>query len=119
MVVPAAQYAPHEAAALRERLRMEERIVVLLRSTVCPYGAAFRPVFFELAAARGLAATDLLVEEREPAQWDAWGMRISPTVLRFEAGREVARLEGRLLLGITRKQFARWLKELEVKPGEG
>jgi hypothetical protein len=110
-LVPPADFAPHEADRLRERLAKRDPVLVLLRSTICPYGAAFRPAFFELAKARGLAATDLLVEEREPAQWDAWGMRISPTVLRFEGGREVARLEGKPLLGLTRRAFAKWLPD--------
>ncbi len=109
MLVPPADYAPHEADALRSRLAREPRIAVLLRSTICPYGAAFRQAFFEVSAAQGVAATDLLVEERDHAQWDAWGMRISPTVLLFEEGREGARLEGRPLLGLTRQRYARWL----------
>jgi hypothetical protein len=107
--VPPAEFAPHEADRLRARLEREGRILVLLRSTVCPYGAAFRPAFFELAAARGIRATDLLVGERDDAQWSAWAMRISPTVMLVEEGRETARLEGKLLLGITRQRYARWL----------
>src|SRR5581483_455780 len=108
-LIPPAAFAPHEADELRARLVAGKIEIVLLRSTVCPYGAAFRRAFFEIAEGRGLAATDLLVEEQDAAQWDAWGMRISPTVLRFEGGREAARLEGKPLLGLTRRAFARWL----------
>lgn len=108
-LVPPAEFAPHEADQLRARLAKGDATLVLLRSTICPYGAAFRQAFFEIAKARGLAATDLLVVEGDAAQWDAWGMRISPTVLRYQGGREVARLEGKPLLGLTRKAFQRWL----------
>lgn len=110
--VPPATFGLGEAHALRARLANEPRMLVLLRSDICPYGAAFRPAFFELAKKHGFDAVDHLVSEVDAAQWDAFGMRVSPTVLLVERGREAARLEGILLLGLTRQKYAKWLKGL-------
>lgn len=89
------------------------RVVVLYRGVGCPYSATFEKVFHEIAPPKGW--TRLIREVEEGAHGpvgERHGVDITPTVAAFEDAREVARLEGKLLLGITRGQYAKWLKGL-------
>lgn len=98
-----------DTTGLAAFLAAHPRAIVLFRGQGCPYSATFEPVFVALTPEPAVVR---LVEEggRGPVA-AALGVDITPTVARFDRGREVARLNGRLLLGITRTGYGRWLKQ--------
>ena len=102
-----------EEDAFRALLKEHPRVVALLRGRGCPYSAAFEPAFSQVAPPEGWTACVRLVEEggRGPVA-EALRVDVTPTVVAFADGREVARLPGKLLLGITRGAYARWLRTL-------
>ena len=109
-----ALFAWDDEAGFRAFLAGAPRALVLFRGTHCPYSATFRPHFEAAVGAQGgawaFAVRDL--SEADDAAWDAAGVKVTPTVVAYEAGAERVRLEGRMLLGIPRTRFARWLRDL-------
>lgn len=84
--------------------------LVLFYSEYCPFCRAFLPAFEEAAAAApalyaGLR-TDLL-----PELEDEFGVEVVPTVLFFEGGRLVRRLDGRLGRGLSAAELKDFEKE--------
>jgi thioredoxin-like negative regulator of GroEL len=106
-------FSTEDEAAFEAFLAATPRALVLFRGTRCPYSATFRPHFEKAAGAHPawtFAVRD--IEEGDDATWDAHGIEVTPTVVASVEGRPVARLRGKLLLGITRQAFANWLKRL-------
>lgn len=105
-----------EAAPFQAFLDAAPRALVLFAGDHCPYSATLRP-HFEAAAREGAGGWAFAVRdlsERSDAAWDAHGVQVTPTVVAFERGRETARLPGRMLLGITRPAFRKWLAMLPL-----
>jgi hypothetical protein len=108
-----ARFDLDDAAGLRAFLDKAERALALMRGVGCVYSTAFEPAFVEIEPPPGWLRCVRLVEEggRGPVA-DAHGVDITPTVVAFADGREVARLDGKLLLGIPRTKYKRWLATL-------
>ena len=108
-------FAAEDAAPFQAFLDSHPHVLALFAGTRCPYSATLRP-HFEGAAARetpaGRAFAVRALDETKDAGWDERGVRVTPTVVAYAWGSEVARLEGRLLLGITRQALGRWLRTL-------
>lgn len=104
-----------DLTGLRAFLAAAPRAVVFFRGTHCPYSATLRP-HVEAAAAAGLPgwtfAVQDLSETGDDPTWDACGVEVTPTVVAYERGREVSRVAGRMLLGITRSALQKWLRTL-------
>jgi hypothetical protein len=113
MPAPLTRFELGDEAGFRAFLAKEPRTVVLLRGHGCPYSATFEPVFTQATVPPGWAKCLRIVEEggRGPVG-DALGVQVTPTVIAFVEEKEAARLDGKLFLGITRTNYARWLKAL-------
>lgn len=109
-MVPPPVFALEDEEGYQGWLRGRPRAVVLLAGQSCPYSATFRRVFDEIDP--GCPRAVRIVEHggRGPAG-ERLGVQTTPTVVACLDGRE-ARLEGRLLLGITRKRYREWLREV-------
>lgn len=99
----------------RARVASAPRLVVLMRGDGCPYSARFEKHFLDVPAPPGWGRAIRAVEEggRGPVA-EALGVVATPTVVAFERGRERARLEATLLLGLSRNAYEEWLAELEA-----
>lgn len=107
------RFALQEDGAFRSWLSQTPRAVVLLRGLGCAYSATFEKAFLEEALPAGWVAAIRQVEEGgEGPVGDALGVEVTPTVVAFTRGDEAARLPGKLLLGITRQQYRRWVRRL-------
>src|SRR5947209_1004997 len=97
------RFALDEAEDFRAFLKETPRALVLMRGDACPYSAAFEPVFAQARPPAGWSACIRIVEEggRGPVA-EALGVERTPTVVALADGREVARLEAKLLVGIPR-----------------
>lgn len=87
------------------------RALVLYRGDGCPYSATFEKVFLEEPVDGWARAIRLVEEGGHGPVAEALRVDITPTVDAFFDGRE-ARLEGKLLLGITRGRFRQWARGL-------
>lgn len=111
--VPTRRFSTREEAAFRAFLASTPRALVLFRGTTCPYSATLLPHFEKAAPTLPswtFAVRDL--SEAEDGPWDEHGVDVTPTVIAYADGTVVSRLPGKMLLGITRQTFAKWLKGL-------
>lgn len=88
------------------------RALVLYRGVGCPYSRTFERVFGETEVAGWARLVQEVEEGGEGPVGDRHRVELTPTVAAFVDGRESARLEAKLLLGITRQQYARWVRGL-------
>lgn len=107
------RFALSEEAAFQEWLVAKPRSIVLLRGVGCPYSAAFETAFAEEPAPEGWALAVREVEEGgDGPVAEALKVEVTPSVAAFTFGEAAARLPGKVLLGITRVQYRRFLREL-------
>jgi len=107
------RFALDEEDAFRAFVKATPRALVLLRGVGCAYSAAFERTFTAERAPEGWSRVVRQVEEggRGPVG-EALGVEVTPTVVAFVAGAEAARLPGKLLVGISRGSYLRWLRTL-------
>jgi thioredoxin 1 len=79
-----------------------QKAVVLVHATWCPFCRSFRPVFEEAIRSSRLLAVEAVVDDEENPLWAEHRIDIVPTVLFFEGGKVVQRLDGRPGVGLTR-----------------
>lgn len=107
------RFALRDDAGFRAFLARTPRSVVLFRGVGCVYSTTFERVFHEESVPDGWVPAIREVEEagRGPAG-DAYGLDVTPTVAAFTREAEAGRLPGKLLLGITRQRYRKWLRTL-------
>jgi thioredoxin-like negative regulator of GroEL len=82
--------------------------VVCFGAEWCPYARRFVPKFADRRGAiAGTFALADITDLKDPL-WDTFRIRVTPSVVVFQDGVEVARLDGRRFLGITDAAFARF-----------
>ena len=115
MAIP--RFALAEDAAFRAFLARTPRAIVLLRGDGCPYSATFEPVFVATTPPAGWTLAIRMVEEggHGPVA-EKLDVEITPSVAAFRDGAPAERLPGKLLIGIPRTVWKRWLKGLQPTP---
>lgn len=107
------RFALHEEHRFRAFLADAPLSIVLLRGYGCPYSATFERVFLEEPPPEGWTRAIREVEEGGHGPvGTALRVEVTPTVAAFTRDAEAARLPGKLLLGITRQQYRKWLRTL-------
>jgi thiol-disulfide isomerase/thioredoxin len=77
------------------------KTVALFHATWCPFCRAFVPVFRRAAPdARGYEPLEVVVDEDDNSLWDRYRIAIVPTVIFFEDGKVVRRLDGKPGVGL-------------------
>lgn len=110
-----ARYSLDDEAGFQAFLQREPCVVVLFRGRQCPYSARLEGPFEE--AARGDEGWSFAI--RQCRSGDAgdvnqrYGIRVTPTLVAFQDGKEVARLEAKMLVGITKQRMQDWIDGLE------
>lgn len=97
--------------SFRAWVQSQPRALVAFCATNCPYARAFRP-HFERADTGPWAPAVRELDIHSDDEWDHDRIEITPTLVAYEHGREVARLPGRAHRGLTREQLLDWLKRL-------
>ncbi len=101
---------------LEQALLADDRVIVLVYATWCPFCRKVLPVFEKLARRENQRL--LLVADDEERVADVYDVDIFPTLILFEKGRVVKRLDGRPGVGLGEKQIADFIKScLPVEPG--
>lgn len=95
------------AAGFEDHVRSLGRAVVVFTADWCPFCRRFEAVF-EQASARhagsAFAVADISDDDTDP-RWDAYDIRVVPTVIAFEEGAPRERLDGTLGRGISGQEL--------------
>lgn len=89
---------------LSDLVRSKPKVMVLFYADWCAFSRAFLPCFEAAAADRDPDMVRVLVDDAREAA-EAFGVEVYPTVLFFEGGRLVKRLDGRSGLGLDERQL--------------
>ena len=95
-----------------QALRRIGRAAVCFTADWCPHCRRFAPLFAEAAGTSqgmGFAIADISDDDTDP-RWDRYAIEVVPTVLVFEDGAPIARLDGILGRGIDRAQLSAFLQ---------
>jgi len=93
---------------LEQALQTEDRVIAMVYVTWCPFCRKALPVFEKQA--REEKRHLLLVTDDEEHVADLYGIDIFPTLILFEKGRIVKRLDGQPGLGLHDKQIADFIQ---------
>ncbi|HEY3355169.1 MAG TPA: thioredoxin family protein [Polyangia bacterium] len=77
------------------------RVMALFHATWCPYCRTFAPVFRQAAAPAGYAPLEIVIDDDDDPLWERYAIQLVPTVLFFEEGKVIQRLDGRPGVGLT------------------
>jgi len=78
---------------LKKTITAKDKAVILFYASWCPFSRAFLPVFERHAESRAERLLRFLVDDA-PEICDAYDVEVYPTVLFFEKGKVVRRLDG-------------------------
>lgn len=87
-----------------------KKTTVLFHATWCGYCRRYRPVFEAETAKASFEVVEAVIDDEENPIWDEHAIELVPTVLFFEAGKVVKRLDGRPGVGLTRDELAAALR---------
>lgn len=79
--------------------------IVLFHSTWCPFCRAFRPVFAQATEGSELEVIEAVIDDEDDPLWDQHHIDVVPTVLFFENGKVVRRLDGRPGIGLRQAEL--------------
>ncbi len=107
--------SPNESCAVVDNLRDLEqalkekgRIIAMVYASWCPFCRKALPVFEKQASET--PHTLLLVTDDEEHVADLYGIDIFPTLILFEKGQVVKRLDGKPGIGLNDKQIADFIQ---------
>jgi thioredoxin 1 len=93
--------------ALKEILKVEDKVIALFYATWCPFSQRFLPIFQKHIEKEGRHF--VMVQNDQETMVDQYSVKVYPTVLFFEKGIILKRLDGVLGVGLDEKQFIEWL----------
>jgi thiol-disulfide isomerase/thioredoxin len=89
---------------LEDTLRSKDRAFVLFYATWCPYSRRFLPIFEKFAQDKTRTCMSVLVDDKA-SLCEKYSIEVYPTVLVFDKGKVVQRLDGVLGVGLSEKQL--------------
>ena len=92
-------------------LDSDKTTLVLFYADWCPYCANFKPTFDD-AKSEKINKIVALVNEDENPLWDRFAIGMVPTIIAFQDGKILARLDAKCGIGLTRKDIESIIKEL-------
>jgi len=95
-------------------LKKSKRVVALFYASWCPYCRSFLAVFDKNAAKGGFnLAVRVKVDDYDNPLWDDYSIGVVPTVILFDEGKVLRRLDGRFGRGLSEKQLREWLETVQ------
>ncbi len=100
-------------AALEAAIKSRDRLMVLFYAAWCPFSQAFLPTYRKHAAAGEPCYVRILVDEGD-ALTKKYSIEVYPTVLFFEKGKVVKRLDGVYHRGLSKGQLEDFARRCAV-----
>lgn len=92
------------------------KAAVLFHTTWCPFCVTFRPVFNEvMKTARGWATIDVTIDDEDNPLWEKYSIEVVPTVIFFDDGKIILRLDAPLGVGLRETDLRKALRSPEVR----
>lgn len=88
---------------LKEFLKANSKVIALFQTSWCPFCVSFLSIFKKHARREGLHF--IIVQDDQEAMADQYSVEIYPTVLFFENGIVLTRLDGVSGVGLDEKQL--------------
>jgi len=104
-----------DEAGLSRALAEERRAAVLFYATWCPFSRAFLPIFRKGFGRSGWRPIEAIIDDEENPLWEKYGIEVVPTVIFFEEGRIVLRLDGIPGKGLSSEELERAMEKLKSK----
>lgn len=103
-----------EADGFARALRSRDRMLVLYYANWCPFSRAFLPLFeaAEAEASVPFARADL--HHPLDPRWDDWNVNVVPSLVYYESGEELERLDGLRGRGLTRSDLEDFLETVDA-----
>jgi thioredoxin 1 len=102
------------AAELDEAVRSRDKLMVLFYATWCPFSRAFLKTYLDHAAAGDPCYARIIVDDDDPLV-EKYDINVFPTVLFFEKGALVRRLDGAFHRGLTQGQLEDFARRCSVR----
>ena len=99
---------------LEEAIRSRDKLMVLFYASWCPFSQAFLPTYLAHAAAGDPCYARIIVDEGDPLV-EKYRIEVFPTVLFFEKGAVVRRLDGAYHRGLSQGQLEDFARRCAVK----
>lgn len=116
---PMRSFTVGDREGMEAHLARERRVLVCFSGESCPYSSRFEPRFAQRAVPGWSLAVRRIEHGGRGPHAEAAGIVTTPTVVAYGDGQELARLEARLLIGITGAAYDRWLEALSrLAPNE-
>ena len=97
---------------LAQTLKANNKVIALFYASWCPFCSRFLPVFKKQA--EGKERNFLLVQDDEETIGDKYSIRIFPTVLFFDKGVLLKRLDGTAGAGLQEKQLVEFINSCSI-----
>jgi thioredoxin 1 len=99
---------------LDEAIRTRDKLMILFYASWCPFSRAFLTTYQDHAAAGDPCYARIIVDDGDPLV-DQYAIEVFPTVLFFEKGRLVQRLDGAYHRGLSQAQLEEFARRCSVK----
>jgi len=94
-------------------LKKCQRVLVLFYASWCPYSRRFLPVFENYTLGNDQQFCRVMTDQMSECE-DTYGIEVVPTVIFFENGKVVKRLDGVLGSGLTEKQLDSFIHSCDI-----
>jgi thioredoxin 1 len=89
--------------------KSEERVFVLFYASWCPFCQRFLPIFEKFSQDKTRKCASVVTDDKEDL-CEKYSVEVVPTVLGFEKGKLVKRLDGSQGVGLSEKQLKDFVK---------
>jgi len=102
------------AEELESAIASRDKLMVLFYASWCPFSQAFLPTYLAHAAAGDPCYARIIVDDGDPLV-DKYAINVFPSVLFFEQGALVRRLDGTYHRGLSHGQLQDFARRCSVK----
>ncbi len=92
-------------------LNSKQKVLVLFYADWCPYCTNFKPTFEEINSNK-IEKKAAIVNEDENPLWDRFNIQAIPTMIAFQDGKIIARIDAKKHIGLTRIDMESIVREL-------
>ena len=102
------------AKGLEKSIREKDSVFVLFYASWCPFSRAFLPDFLASADNNSTCHVRILVDDKDDLV-EKYSIEVYPTVLYFEKGELVKRLDGAPHRGLTQPQLKEFIEQCRAR----
>jgi thioredoxin 1 len=90
----------------------KDKTIVMLRADWCPFCRKFKPDFESYEGKVEVKLAEAVVNEDDDPLWDKYDVKVVPTLIAFKGGKEIARRNGKAMIGLSKNDMDSLLKEV-------